>query len=127
MVWVDITCYVTIVPPLVKTAIGQTASHTGGAFILSVTITIFNVPLTSVTWTHEGNILTGNEARVSINTSTMLPTTSGPVMSTLQIIAVEGEDAGIYTAIASYHSHNTTVQFDTKVSGGLRNVAYHPE
>ena len=113
---------VSLVAPLVELGSGHRAYHTviaGDVLTLYVTITIFNVPLTSITWTHEGNTLTGSEGRVIIVTSAMLPATSGPVISSLQVIAVEEGDAGVYTAIASYHSLSTTVQFDTKIPGEL--------
>ena len=41
------------------------------------------------------------------------------MISSLQISEVQEGDAGIYAAIASYHSHNSTVQFDINFAGEL--------
>ena len=117
-----------LVPPLVQIASRQTAFQSiivGRILNLSVTITIFNVPLTSVTWTHEENTLTSSMDRVTIDTSSELPATSGPIMSTLQVGAVEGEDSGRYTAIASHHSRNSMVHFNINITGEL-SITCHP-
>lgn len=107
-----------LVPPLAQLTRHHRATHTinaGRSLILSVTVTIFNVPLTSIAWAHEGNILTGGEDRVAIDISTVLPAAFGPVISTLQINAVKYGDAGRYTATASYNSHDTTVEFNITI------------
>ena len=121
--------------PVAELTSGQTASHgifAGGIFTLSVNITVFNVPLTSISWIHQGKILSGSEDRVIIISNAILPATSGPIISSLQISAVvEEEDIGNYTAIASHHTRNSTVQFTVSVlqfvisgSGELHVFAY---
>lgn len=112
-----------IVLPIIQLASGQAASRSviaGENLNLSVNITVFNVPLTSITWLHEGNILSGIEDSVIIYTSPMLPvTSSGSVISTLKISGVQQRDAGTYTAISTYNLYDSKVQFTITVKGEL--------
>ena len=106
---------------VVEIASSKRATHeltVGENLELSVSIKIFDIPLISISWAHEGNTLAGDEDRVYIQTSSMLPVTSGPVMSALKIGAVVLEDAGIYIATAKSSTGDSGVQFTVSISTG---------
>jgi len=84
------------VRPSVSLAAGQVMNpqlEAGNNLTLSVSITRFNRPLTNITWTHSGNILTNLMDRVIINNSLL---TSPPVISTLQRTSLIPLDFGFY-------------------------------
>ena len=101
-------------------AAGQVLSpelEAGNDLMLSVNITRFNLPLTNITWSHAGNILTSDVDRVSITTSP--PLTSPPVMSTLQRTSLIPLDFGIYVVTATNPVGNDSLTFDVEVPGIL--------
>ena len=101
-------------------AAGQVLSpelEAGNDLMLSVNITRFNLPLTNITWSHAGNILTSGVDRVSITTSS--PLTSPPVMSTLQRTSLIPLDFGIYVVTATNPVGNDSLTFDVEVPGIL--------
>ena len=101
-------------------AAGQVASpelEAGNDLMLSVNITRFNRALTSITWSHGGNILTSGVDRVSITTSS--PLTSPPVKSTLQRTSLIPLDLGMYIVTATNPVGSDTFTFDMEVSGIL--------
>ena len=117
--YVDLIDYALLVPPTIIYARSQTASHSatvGGNLSLSVQVTTFNIPFASITWMHEGNIVTGHEDRVNIQTSVMY-TPSGSVTSGLHIRNVVLEDAGNYTVTIDSSTGNNTVWFKVSISG----------
>ena len=89
----------------------------GNDLMLSVNITRFNFPLTNITWSHGGNILTSGIDRVSITTSS--PLTSPPVMSTLQRTSLIPLDLGMYIVTATNPVGSATFTFNLEVSGIL--------
>ena len=104
--------------PIAELASNQNATHeltVGGNFTLSVKVTSFNIPLIAISWAHEGNTLTGDEDRVNIQTSAVLPVSSGSVTSTLQIREAVLTDAGYYNAIVESSTESSTVQFEVSI------------
>lgn len=93
----------------------------GENLILSVSISGFNVPLTSISWTQQGNTLTGSNNRVTITNNPMLSAISGPVSSTLMLSSVIPTDSGTYSATATNGAGNGTVMFTVTVQGKKRN------
>lgn len=110
-------------PPGIRLANGQTASPevmSGGDLTLSVSISGFNLPLTSISWTQQGSILTGSEDRITITNSPMLPATSGPVTSTFLLSATVPRDAGRYGVTARNDAGYAFLEFTLSVPGKYR-------
>ena len=111
------------VAPSVELAAGQITSpelEAGNDLMLSVNIARFNLPLTNITWSHGGNILTSGVGRVTITTSS--PLTSPPVMSTLQRTSLIPLDFGMYVITATNPVGNDTFTFDVEVPGILLRI-----
>ena len=89
----------------------------GDDLSLSVTISGFNLPLTSISWTQQGNTLTGSEDRVTITNTPSLPATSGPVTSTLVLTAITPAETGRYSVTALNAAGNNTLEFIVSVPG----------
>ena len=119
-----------LAPPKAEIARNQRATleyTVGGNVTLSVNVTIFNIPLISISWAHEGNTLTGDEDRVNIQTSAMLPVSSGSVTSTLQIRAAVLEDAGYYNATVTSSTKRSVVHFEMAVTSSTERSVVHFE
>jgi hypothetical protein len=82
----------------------------GEDLTLSVSVSGFNLPITSITWTHRGSILT-EEDRVTITNSPTLPSASSPVISTLAVTAITPANAGKYSVKAFNHMEQATLTF----------------
>lgn len=109
-------------PPTTELPVGQTASRTitaGGNLTLSVSISGFNLPLTSITWRHQGEALTGSEDGVIITNTPTLPVPAGldPVISTLQLKAIVPRGSGSYTLTATNDAGHSNLQFSISVTG----------
>ena len=82
---------------------------------LSVDITDFNLPIT-VTWTHEGRVVTDGVDRISIMTSPNLSTP--PVTSTLvRMTVVSLVDAGEYAVMGVNSAGSSQTIFTVSVIG----------
>ena len=111
-----------LAPAIAELASNQIATHeltVGGNFTLSVNVTSFNIPLISISWAHGGKPLTGDEDRVNIQTSAVLPVSSGSVTSTLQIGVAVLADAGNYIATVKSSTGSSTVQFEVIILTGI--------
>ena len=86
----------------------------GRELTLSVSISGFNIPLTSITWTQQGRTLNGSEDRVTITNTTTPPAT---VVSTLVIAAVTPAEAGNYTITATNGAGSSMSIFTVDVTG----------
>ena len=86
----------------------------GNNLTLSVNITRFNRPLTSITWSHSGNVLTDGVDRVTINSPTV---DSPPVISTLQRFSLIPLDFGMYLVNVTNEVGSDTFTFDVEVPG----------
>ena len=105
------------VAPSVSLAAGQIATtepEAGNNVILSVNITRFNRPLTSINWSHSGNVLTDGVDRITINSSTL---DSPPVISTLQRSSLIPLDFGPYLVNVTNEVGSDTFTFDVEVPG----------
>ena len=111
-----------LAPAIAELASNQIATHeltVGGNFTLSVNVTSFNIPLISISWARGGKPLTGDEDRVNIQTSAVLPVSSGSVTSTLQIGVAVLADAGNYIATVKSSTGSSTVQFEVIILTGI--------
>ena len=88
----------------------------GDNLTLSVNITRFNRPVTSITWSHSGNILTDGVDRVTINSPTL---DSPPVISTLQRSSLALQDFGLYVVTATNQVGDASFTLDVAVPGML--------
>ena len=114
--------YPVLVPPAIDFAANQGATReltVGGNIMLSVRVTIFNTPLIIISWAHGEYVLSDGKDRVNIQTSGMLPATSGSITSTLYINDIVLEDAGNYTATVNRDSGSNAVQFTVTIAGNL--------
>ena len=93
------------------------AVNIDGNISLPIVISGFNPNLTSITWKHKGNLLTGTEDGVTITNSHSLPATTGPVQSTLQLSRVRPEDSGTYTVTACNDAGSCSEKFTLTVRG----------
>lgn len=89
----------------------------GENLILSVNIPTFNHPLTVITWTQQGNMLSEADERVTISNTAVLPATSGPVTSTLQLNSVSLQDSGTFSFTAANAAGNNTLTFMVTITG----------
>lgn len=89
----------------------------GKGLFLSVVISTPDHPLTSVIWTHQNNILSEADERVTINNTDVFPATADPIVSTLHLTVVSLEDSGIFSVIAINAAGNTTLTFNLTVTG----------
>ena len=99
------------VAPSVSLAAGQirTELEAGNNLTLSVNITRFNAPLTSITWNYSGNILTD-----AINSPSL---ESPPVVSSLQLTSLTPQDIGYYVVTAVNKFGSDDVTFEVNVLG----------
>ena len=102
--------------PSVDQVISQTIIN-GDALTLSATISAFNLPLTSITWTHQGATISASEEGVNITHSLSLPASSGPVESTLILGDTVPQDGGSYVAMATNAAGTGTLEFTVTVTG----------
>ena len=86
----------------------------GTSIILSVFITGFNLPLSSISWAWQGTTLTGSEQRVTITNTT---TTTTTVISALMVSALIPGDSGRYTVTATNDAGNDTLEATLSVTG----------
>ena len=87
----------------------------GDDLTLTASISGFNLPLTSISWTQQGNTLTGSEERVTISNSTL---TSNTATSTFLLSAVLPQDAGTYSITATNPAGSSNVfEFTVTVTG----------
>lgn len=109
--------YATVPPSIswVSNSSGRTVK-TGEEVFLSVSISEFNLPLTSISWRHQGNKLV-NDGRVDITHNTTFPMDSHPVLSTLHFYSVEPYDSGSYEIIASTSTGSEILPFTLTVIG----------
>lgn len=115
-------CSVTV-PPAVVLGVGQIVSPevtARGSLTLRVSISGFNLPLTSVSWTQHGRTLAGSEDGVTITNTPMLPAMSAPVTSMLLISATVPRDSGAYSVTASNDAGSETLEFTVSVTGEAR-------
>ena len=113
--------YFVAIPPSVETSCDQATNvkvNVGRSISLQATISGFYPSLTSITWKQKDIVLSNIDDRVTIINSCTLPTTSGPVQSTLQLSAVRPEDSGTYTVTATNKAgdHNS-MTFTLTVKG----------
>ncbi len=106
------------VQPRIQPAPGQSMNaelEVGNDLSLSVNILNFNIPLSEVTWSHSGNLLTPGVDRVSITTdsSLMFP----PVMSTLRRTSIQPLDFGVYVVTAISPVGNVSFTFNVLLQG----------
>ena len=87
-----------------------------GDLTLSVSISDFNLPLTSINWTP----LDGSEDRFIITHSAMLPATTGPVTSTFILNQTIPADTGSYSVTATNDAGSDTFIFTVSVTGEER-------
>ena len=106
------------VAPSVEPIVGQiTSLMSRDCISLSVNISGFNLPLTSITWSRQGSSLNGTEDRVIITHTPSQPVTAGPVLSTLQLSTVLPQDSSNYTVTATNDAGSDTVMFTLTVRG----------
>ena len=109
-----------LVPPFVELTDGQVSSlevDPGDNLALMVSISGFNLPLTSITWRWQDSALIGTEDRVTITNVPTLPVTTGPVLSTLLFRPVLPQDSGNYFVSAANAAGNNTAMFMLTVKG----------
>ena len=109
-----------LVPPVTELPAGRTASRTvtaGANVTLSAFISGFNLPLTSISWRHQDDVLTGSEDRVIITTTPMLSVATGSVLSTLQLLATVPRDSGRYVITAANDAGQGVLEFTVNVTG----------
>ena len=108
-----------IVTPNIGLGSGQEASLSitaGETFNLMVSIGRFNVPLVSVTWSHNGSNLTDMMNRVKINTPD-LTSADPPVNVSMQRSSVIPLDAGEYRVVATNPVGSATLSFNVTIQG----------
>ena len=107
-------CLIYIVAPFVDLDTDMSIEVvTGKSISLSVSISGFNLPLTSITWSQPN----GTEDRVTIAHTHTLPATTGPVQSTLHLRAALPQDSGNYSITASNGAGSGTAMFTLAVKG----------
>ncbi len=89
----------------------------GDTLELSVSITSFNLPLTNITWTHNGNVFTTGQERVAISNHSL--SDPAPVVSMLTRTSLIPLDAGNYTIMATNPEGSSTYTFQVTVTGKL--------
>ena len=107
------------VSPSVGLPSGSTASPevvAGQTLTLSVSISDFNINLTSISWTKDGNSLTSGQARVTI-TNPILPATTAPVNSTLQLTSTLPSDSGSYVITSTNAAGSDNFTFSVSITG----------
>ena len=87
----------------------------GNDLTLSANITSINRQITSITWSHLGNILTNGVDGVTITNNN--PLYSPPVVSTLQRSSLALQDFGEYVVTATNQVGDATFTFDVVVPG----------
>ena len=88
----------------------------GQTLTLSVSISNFNINLTSISWTKDGNSLTSGQARVTITNPT-LPATTAPVNSTLQLTSTLPSDSGSYVITSTNAAGSDNFTFSVSITG----------
>ncbi len=88
----------------------------GSTLELSVNIASFNLPLTSITWTHNGNVLTSGQDRVTITNPSL--SDPAPVVSITRASLIP-LDSGNYSIMATNPEGSSTYTFQVTVSGML--------
>ena len=107
------------VSPSVGLPSGSTATPevvTGQTLTLSVSISNFNINLTSISWTKDGNSLTSGQDRVTITNPT-LPATTAPVNSTLQLTSTLPSDSGSYVITSTNAAGSDNFTFSVSITG----------
>ena len=89
----------------------------GNTLELSVNITSFNLPLTNITWTHNGNALTSGQDSVTITNPSL--SDSAPVVSMLMKTSIIPLDSGNYSIMATNPEGSSTYTFQVTVTGKL--------
>ncbi len=89
----------------------------GNTLELSVNITSFNLPLTNITWTHNGNALTSGQDRVTITNPSL--SDSAPVVSMLMRTLIIPLNSGNYSIMATNSEGSSTYTFQVTVTGKL--------
>ena len=88
-----------------------------GLLTLSVSISDFNLPLTSINWTQLGEHHDGSEDRVNITHSSILPATTETVISTFILINTIPADTGNYSVTATNDAGSDTFTLTVRVTG----------
>ncbi len=89
----------------------------GNTLELSVNITSFNLPLTSITWTHNGNVLTSGQDSVTITNPSL--SDPSPVVSMLIRASLIPLDSGNYSIMSTNPEGSSTYTFQVTVTGKL--------
>ncbi len=89
----------------------------GNTLELSVNITSYNLPLTSITWTYNGNALTSGQDSVTITNPSL--SDSAPVVSMLMKTSIIPLDSGNYSIMATNPEGSSTYTFQVTVTGKL--------
>ena len=87
----------------------------GAELNLSITIVRFNLPLTNITWMHNGNILVDKEKRVTITNPNL--SDPAPVMAMLQRTSLIPLDSGEYVVTATNSVGSGMLNFSVTVIG----------
>ena len=88
-----------------------------GELIMSASISNFNIPLTSISWTQLGDPRDGSEDRVNITHSAMLPVATRTVTSTFILNQTIPADTGNYSVTATNDAGSDTFIFTVSVIG----------
>ena len=88
-----------------------------GLLTLSVSISDFNLPLTSINWTQLGEHRDSSEDRVNITHSSILTATTSPVISTFILNYTIPADTGNFSVTASNDAGSDTFTFTVSVTG----------
>ena len=84
---------------------------------LSVNITTFNLPLTYITWMHNGNTIISGQDRITITTPSL--SAPAPVTSTLMRTSVIPFDGGNYRVTATNQAGSNTIKIEVVVTGKI--------
>ena len=97
---------------------GSPSVAAGAVLSLMASIEQFNLPLTSITWMHNGSILVDKQNRIII----VNPDLSGPapVMAMLQRSSLIPLDAGEYVVTATHIVGSGMLNFTVTVTGEAR-------
>ena len=107
------------VSPSIGLPSGSTATPevvAGQTLTLSVSISDFNINLTSISWTKDGDSLTSGQARVTITNPT-LPATTAPVNSTIQLTSTVPYDSGSYVITSTNAAGSDDFTFSVSITG----------